>query len=162
MKEAIEDFRLAVEEASNRLLLISEEESMRPRAAGKWSPKEIIGHLIDSASNNHQRFVRTQFRDDLAFLGYEQEAWVNVQHYKIEPWPQLVALWKNFNLHLAHLMKHMPEDIRKKPRIKHNLDEIAWQTVSRDEPVTLEYFMLDYIGHLNNHLRQIFNENIAS
>jgi DinB superfamily len=162
MKEAIEDFRLAVEEASDRLLLISEEESMRPPAAGKWSPKEIIGHLIDSASNNHQRFVRTQFRDDLAFLGYEQEAWVNVQHYKTEPWPQLVALWKNFNLHLAHLMKHIPEDIRKKPRIKHNLDEIAWQTVSRDEPVTLEYFMLDYIGHLNNHLRQIFNENRAS
>ena len=158
MKEAIEDFRLTVEEASNRLLLISEEESARPRSAGKWSPKEIIGHLIDSASNNHQRFVRTQFRDDLAFLGYEQESWVNTQHYKTEPWLQLVALWKNFNLHLAHLMEHVPEDIRKKPRIKHNLDEIAWQTVSKDEPVTLEYFMLDYIGHLNNHLRQIFNE----
>lgn len=158
MKEAIEDFRRTVEEASTRLLSISEEESESARASGKWSPKEIIGHLIDSASNNHQRFVRTQFRDDLAFLGYEQEAWVNVQHYRSEPWPQLVALWKNFNLHLAHLMQYVPEDVLKKPRVKHNLYEIAWQTVSKDEPVTLEYLMLDYIGHLKNHLRQIFGE----
>src|SRR5436305_2922886 len=84
MKEAIEDFRHTVEEASARLLSISDEESAREKAPGKWSPKEIIGHLIDSASNNHQRFVRTQFRDDLAFLGYQQEAWVKVQHYASE------------------------------------------------------------------------------
>jgi hypothetical protein len=159
MKEAIEDFRCTVEEASQRLLLISEEESARAQASGKWSPKEIIGHLIDSASNNHQRFVRTQFRDDLAFLGYEQEAWVNVQQYRSEPWLQLVTLWKSFNLHLAHLMEHVPEDALKKLRVKHNLDEIAWKTISKDEPVTLEYFMRDYIGHLKNHLRQIFNES---
>ena len=158
MKEAIEDFRHTVEEASARLLSISDEESAREKAPGKWSPKEIIGHLIDSASNNHQRFVRTQFRDDLAFLGYQQEAWVKVQRYASEPWYQLVTLWKTFNLHLAHVMEHVPEDALKKPRVKHNLDEIAWQTVSKEEPVTLEYFMLDYIGHLKNHLRQIFNE----
>ena len=159
MKEAIEDFRRTIEEAANRLLLISEEESARARASGKWSPKENIGHLIDSASNNHQRFVRTQFRDDLAFLGYEQESWVKVQQYATEPWPQLVTLWKSFNLHLAHFMEHVPEDVLKKLRVKHNLDEIAWKTVTKDEPVTLEYFMRDYIGHLKNHLRQIFNES---
>ena len=159
MKEAIEDFRRTVEETSSRLLRISEEESAREKAPGKWSPKEIIGHLIDSASNNHQRFVRTQFRGDLSFPGYEQEAWVSVQQYVREPWPQLVALWKHFNLHLAHLMEQVPEDVLKKPRVEHTLDKIAWKTVSRNEPVTLEYFMLDYIGHLKNHLRQSLDEN---
>src|SRR3954470_3626060 len=119
MKEAIEDFRRTVEESSERLLLISEEESARAVAPGKWSPKEIIGHLIDSASNNHQRFVRAQFKDDLSFPGYEQEAWVSVQQYASEPWPQLIALWKNFNLHLAHLMSHVPEDVLRKPRAEH-------------------------------------------
>lgn len=53
-------------------------------AEGQWSPKQIIGHLIDSAANNHQRFVRAQFTDDLVFPGYEQEAWVEVQHYNDE------------------------------------------------------------------------------
>src|SRR5919202_4025141 len=135
MKEAIEDFRRTVEEASARLLLISEEESERKPAPGKWSAKEIIGHLIDSASNNHQRFVRAQFTDDLLFPGYEQEAWVSCQQYRRESWQLLVQLWKSFNLHLAHLMEQTPPQVLKKLRTEHSLDRIAWKTVSRDEPV---------------------------
>ena len=159
MNEAIEDFRRTVEEASTRLLLISEDESARPRGPGKWSAKEVVGHLIDSASNNHQRFVRAQFTDDLTFPGYEQEQWVKVQRYASAPWPQLVLLWKSFNLHLAHLMEAVPGDELKKQRRHHNLDQIAWKTVSKDQPVTLEYFMRDYIGHLKNHLGQVLGEN---
>ena len=158
MKDAIEDFWRLVEEAAERLLLIPEAESEIPQTAGKWSAKEIIGHLIDSASNNHQRFVRAQFQDDLVFPGYEQEAWVRAQQYQSEPWPQLIQLWKFFNLHLAHVMEQTPEPMRRMPRAKHNLHRIAWQTVSEAEPATLEYFMLDYIGHLQHHLRQIFAE----
>ncbi|PYS75272.1 MAG: DinB family protein, partial [Acidobacteria bacterium] len=100
MEDVIEDFRQTVEDAAGRLLAISEEEASAPRAEGKWSPKEIVGHLIDSASNNHQRFVRAQFTDHLVFPAYEQEAWVRAQGYKDEPWPLLVELWRSFNLHL--------------------------------------------------------------
>ena len=157
MKDVLEDFRRTVEEASARLLLIPEAESERARAEGKWSAKEIIGHLIDSASNNHQRFVRAQLNDELVFPGYEQEAWVKVQNYNREPWPLLVELWKNFNLHLLHVMAETSEETRSMPRPRHNLDQIAWQTVSKDKPATLDYFMRDYIAHLKNHLRQILD-----
>ncbi len=135
---------------------MTEEESAARRAPGKWSAKEILGHLIDSAANNHQRFVRAQFTDELVFPGYEQQEWVAAQHYQQASWPSLIELWLNYNLHLLHLISHIPEAKLTTERRVHNLDRIAWQTVSRNEPVTLEYFIRDYIGHLQHHLRQIY------
>lgn len=155
MQDFLDDFRQTVEAAADRLLLISEEQSETPRGDGKWSPKEIIGHLIDSAANNHQRFVRGQFTDDLLFSGYEQEEWVRVQGYNQEPWQQLVQLWKHYNLHLQHLMSAMPEETRVKARARHSLDKVAWQTVAEHQSVTLDYFMRDYVAHLKNHLGQV-------
>jgi hypothetical protein len=158
MEDLIEDFRRTVEEAARRMLAMSEEESSAPRAQGKWSRKEIIGHLIDSASNNHQRFVRAQFTDHLVFPGYEQESWVRAQGYGDEPWPLLVELWRSFNLHLAHVMERAPESARNASRERHNLDDIGWIKIGEGEPATLEYLMRDYVGHLKNHLRQILGE----
>ena len=158
MEETLEDFRRTVEESSARMLGMTEDESREPRTQGKWSAKEILGHLIDSASNNHQRFVRAQFTDALVFPGYEQESWVQAQGYKDEPWPLLVELWRAFNLHLAHVMQRAPESARTASRASHNLDEIGWIKIGAGEPATLEYLMRDYIGHLRNHLRQIFSE----
>jgi hypothetical protein len=158
MENALEDFKRTVEEASARMLSMTEDKSRARRAEGKWSAKETLGHLIDSASNNHQRFVRAQFSEDLVFPGYEQEAWVRAQKYEDEPWPLLVNLWKYYNLHLAHVMEHAPQAARDMRRDEHNLHQIGWVTVKEDEPTTLEYFMLDYIGHLKHHLRQILGE----
>ncbi|MCM3874065.1 MAG: DinB family protein [Pyrinomonadaceae bacterium] len=151
----LNDFKNTIETAEKRLLSISEQESQIPRAEGKWSPKEIIGHLIDSATNNHQRFVRAQFDDQLSFSGYEQEEWVRVQGYNQESWRQLVQLWKHYNLHLVHVMSMVPEQTRTKPRSTHNLDQIAWKTIAKNETVTLDYFMRDYVAHMKNHLGQI-------
>lgn len=155
MQNFLDDFRETIETAEKRLLSISEQQSQISRAEGKWSPKEIIGHLIDSAANNHQRFVRAQFSDELTFSGYEQEEWVRVQGYNQELWQQLVQLWKHYNLHLLHLMALVPESARTKPRTLHNLDLIAWQTIAKSDTVTLEYFMRDYVAHMKNHLSQI-------
>jgi hypothetical protein len=157
MDRWLEEYRRTIEDAADRLSLISEAESMVARQSGAWSPKEIVGHLIDSAANNHQRFVRAQFTDELIFPGYEQDAWVRVQHYKDEPWPQLVQLWRHYNLHLWHLMSAVPNETRAKLRARHNLHQLAWQTVPESEPVTLEYFMRDYVNHLQHHLSQIFD-----
>ena len=162
LKDLLEDFRETIESSSERLLLISETQSETPRTPGKWSPKQIIGHLIDSASNNHQRFVRAQFRDELTFPGYDQEAWVNAQHYSRENWALLVQLWKTYNLHLLHLMATTPDESLTKLRGRHNLDQIAWKPVPKDEPVTLLYFMDDYVAHLKNHLKQILMDGIES
>src|SRR3984893_16271585 len=151
MNDWIEAFRQTSDRAPGRLLQISERQSEIAPASGKWSPKEIVGHLIDSAANNHQRFVRAQFTDDLVFPEYEQDAWVRVQHYSSRPWADLVELWRQYNLHLVHVMALIPEEARTKSRARHNLHQLAWQTVDERVPVTLEYFMRDYVSHLQHH-----------
>lgn len=128
--------------------------AVRP-APGKWSPREIIGHLIDSASNNHQRFVRMRERDDLVVDGYAQDEWVAAQRYQDAPWMELVLLWELYNRHLARVMSATPAPDRDRLRTRHNLDVRAFLTVPSDEPTTLGYFMSDYVDHLEHHLRQI-------
>ena len=125
------------------------------RENGKWSKKEILGHLIDSASNNHQRFVRAQFKDDLIFPGYDQDEWVRVQDYQSANWHSLLELWKDFNFHIIHLINRIPAEQLTKKRIKHNLHQIASVEIPESEPATLEYFIKDYYGHLRHHLKQI-------
>lgn len=161
MNDVLEDFRRTVESAAERLRLMTEAERERRPRADTWSPKEIVGHLIDSAANNHHRFVRGQFQDDLVFQGYEQEQWVASQHYGEASWPLLVELWRTYNLHLAHVVSHIPADKLARPRHPHSLHKIAWQLVGENEPATLEYLIRDYIGHLKHHLRQIFDEDSA-
>jgi hypothetical protein len=151
----------AIDEALPRLLAMDEAAAAQPPVPGKWSPKQIIGHLIDSASNNHQRFVRAQFRDDLVFDGYEQDRWVARQCYDSASWLDLVALWRLFNLHLAHVMSQAGETERLRPRARHNLDRIAFRTVPASETTTLDYLMRDYVDHLRHHLAQIDAATIA-
>ncbi len=155
MQTSSDALEAAIERGTRALLSVSEADSARRAAPGKWSPREVLGHLIDSASNNHQRFVRAQFQGDLVFPGYEQDAWVSVQRYQEAPWAELVALWRALNLHLARVMAATPEPVRTRAHTRHNLDAIAWQTVAPGAPVTLEFFMGDYVGHLRHHLRQI-------
>jgi hypothetical protein len=137
------------------LLALPDHATAQPPAPGKWSPREIVGHLIDSASNNHRRFVIARWKDDLIFDGYEQDQWVDAQQYRDAPWPDLVMLWSLFNRHLARVMAAVPEAVRVRPQGRHNLDRVAWRPVSADVPATLDYFMNDYVGHLRHHLKQI-------
>jgi len=126
-----------------------------PRSEGKWSPKEIIGHLVDSASNNHQRFVRAQFTDDLLCSGYDQNEWVARQRHASAPWDELVSFWALYNLHLARVIEACPSEARSRARLRHNLHEVAFRVVPPDRPATLEYLMADYVDHLEHHLAQI-------
>ena len=135
---------------------MSSADAARRPGAGKWSPKEIVGHLIDSASNNHGRFVRAQLQDDLVFEGYRQAEWVRVEGYQDRKWADLVLLWQALNHHLAHVMETADPDALSRPRTRHNLDALAWRPIGRGEPATLEYFMRDYVGHMKHHLRQLF------
>ena len=144
-----------VEAASPQLLALGDEASARRPAPGKWSPREIVGHLIDSASNNHQRFVRALWQDDLMFNGYAQDEWVAAQQYQQAAWPELVALWGHFNRHLARVMIAVPPEIRDRRHRRHNLHQLAWRPVPENEAATLDYFMRDYVGHLEHHVRQI-------
>ena len=151
----VDDLRRALEEATPRLLALGEA-SRTPRAPGRWSPREIIGHLVDSASNNHQRFIRGQFQDDLVFAGYQQDDWVRAGDYRNAPWDELVSLWRTFNLQIARVMEHTPEPIRLRAVGRHNFDRIGFRTLAPGEPATLDFLMEDYVRHLEHHLRQVF------
>jgi hypothetical protein len=146
MQETVEEMRSTIEAAARQLLAITEPGSETRPAPDKWSKKEVLGHLIDSAANNHQRFVRAQLSDELSFPGYEQEGWVATQRYQGESWEQLVRLWQSYNLHLLHLMRGVPAGkLQNRCRI------------GQGEPVTLEFLMTDYLRHLKHHLGQIFD-----
>jgi len=147
--------RRALDAAVPRLLAIADAAAARRPAPGKWSPKEVIGHLVDSASNNHQRFVRARFGPDLVFPGYAQDEWVAAQRYAEAPWRELVELWRAFNLHMARVIETTPPDVADRPRARHNLHEIGWNKVAATEPATLAGLMADYVAHLEHHLRQI-------
>lgn len=113
-------------------------------APGKWTRLEILGHLVDSAANNHQRFVRALSQPSLEWPGYDQEAHVRVQCFAQED-PRLVqALFFSFNLHLAWLFAQFPAEKLATPC-----------RVGDAPPMSLEDLALDYVAHLEHHLRQI-------
>ena len=155
MKDLAATLESILDSGYRRLSAIREEDASLPPAPGKWSPKEVIGHLVDSAVNNHGRFVRAQLEDDLIFPGYDQDAWVKLQRYNDRPWAGLIGLWRDLNVHIARLVREIPQESLSRQRFRHNLDRIAWRTVPADKLVTLEYFIADYIAHLEHHLAQI-------
>lgn len=152
------DFRQTILEADTRLRDMTPEQSREKSAADEWAPIEILGHLVDSAANNHQRFVRAQFTDDMLFQGYEQNGWVSAQGYLDESWPDVVQLWTSYNLHLHHVASVMPTEVLTKSRSRHNLNEISFNGVDPGEPSTMEYFIRDYVDHLRHHLDQILGK----
>ena len=95
------------------------------------------------------------------FPGYEQDGWVAAQRYQDAPWPELVVLWREFNLHIARVMAAVPPEIRFRETRQHNFYEIASHGVPAGEPTTLDYFMSDYVWHLQHHLRQIHNLGLS-
>ncbi|MBC7913560.1 MAG: DinB family protein [Pyrinomonadaceae bacterium] len=122
--------------------LSPEQLSLKP-SPEKWSKKQLLGHLIDSATNNHQRFVRAQFETPVVY--YEQDLWVNLQHYQEEDIETIISLWEVYNRHLAYIIKHIP-----------NKDLIK-STIGRDAKMyTLKFIVKDYLSHLEYHLEQIF------
>lgn len=148
-------FRAIVEEAAEEFARADPERAGRRPAPGKWSAKEIVGHLIDSAANNHLRFVNGPARDDLVFQGYDQEHWVSTQRYDMADWVALVSLWRSYNLHLAHVMDAIPEAVKSERRARHNFDRLALRPVPTTEPSSLGYLMDDYVVHLEHHLAQV-------
>lgn len=144
MKQLSEQLVSAIAAADLRLREFDESTAALKPNPEAWSKKEVIGHLIDSASNNHQRFVRLQLADDLRLPKYEQEGWVRVQSYQTADWISLVALWRSYNLHLAWLIREASPDA-----LLHTCQ------LGDGEKVTLQFLMEDYVVHLEHHLLQL-------
>jgi hypothetical protein len=126
----------------------SDDQAAEPAISGGWSRKQILGHLIDSASNNHQRFVRALLQDELRFPKYDQEGCVRVERYQDLPWLELTNLWAAYNLFLAHILSGVPAAKRSTP------------CFVGDGPVmTLEELAADYVVHMEHHLQQLSATN---
>jgi len=140
------DIENTVNEACQRLRSLAPETIKARTKPGEWSVKEIVGHLVDSASNNHQRFVRLQVADRLVLPDYSQDndAWVSIQIYQEAPWDDLLALWRYFNLHLARVIRTVNEAC----------SDHIW-VVDENTSITLGELMIDYLRHLKDHLQQI-------
>jgi hypothetical protein len=143
-----ESQRLAaiIESAYARLRSIPEKAASEKPYADKWSLKEVLGHLIDSASNNHQRFVRMQESEHIGTFTYSQLHWVQAQDYQSEPWNHLVELWHIYNLHLAHVIANVEP-----AALAHLCD------VGDPQPASLKLIIEDYVRHVEHHLEQIFS-----
>jgi hypothetical protein len=144
MTELSEKLLSLVEAAEPRLREISETESTQSILPGGWSRKQVIGHLIDSASNNHQRFVRAALQTSLDFPGYDQGGSVRVQAVQDADWQLLVALWAAYNRYLAHVIARLPAS---------KLETVC--RIGSGDAVTLDFLATDYLTHLGHHLNQL-------
>jgi hypothetical protein len=123
------------------LVTLSEAEASVPEREGKWSAKQMIGHLIDSAVNNLGRIVRMQIEPGQSFSGYEQRSWVSLQHYAEREWSQTLALWFALNEHVAWTIAHVERA------------RLANRGVVEGDAVTLGFLIEDYVAHMEHHLR---------
>ena len=142
--KSLNQLQTIIEETPARLHKLGAEKAAVKPANDKWSPKEELGHLLDSAVNNHQRIVRVQMEDKLAMPGYQQEKWVKLHGYQERRWSELITLWTVLNQHLLVAAQSVPEN--------------AWThtcSVGDSEPMTLQFVFEDYIRHMLHHLQHI-------
>lgn len=145
IEDAIKKLIQITDEFPELLKGISEMKFSIKPAPNKWSKKEILGHLIDSATNNHQRFIRVQFEHKPAIF-YDQVEWVNHSHYNELPAKQLIKFWTIYNKHLIEIIKRIPQE---------NLDRVC--KLRGGDNVTLEFLINDYVVHLQHHLNALFD-----
>jgi hypothetical protein len=127
------------------LKAISEADFSHKSAPDKWSKKEILGHLIDSATNNHQRFVRVQF-EEIPFIIYNQDNWNLFSHHQDIPGSHVITFWEQYNRYLLEIIKRIPANLlQRKCRTNESSD------------VTLQWLIEDYVVHMEHHLHEIVN-----
>jgi len=142
---------LSVADASGAFREMGDNEWTASRGEGAWTRLEILGHLIDSAVNNHQRFVRAIAQGEVTWPGYDQVAMVRVQQFGQAHPSLLISLWESLNLFLARLMGIIPVERLGAPC-----------AIGGEAAVTLEFLVTDYVVHMQHHLRQILEGTDAA
>jgi hypothetical protein len=138
------DLNSTLDDFEPKLRQLNEADVVSPRAAGKWSRKQIIGHLIDSASNNHQRFVRAQLQGEYDGPSYDQEGCVRVADLQSLSWNLLLDLFLSYNRYLAHVIARIPAKAADTRCV-----------IGDKSAVALHFVASDYVRHLKQHLQQL-------
>jgi hypothetical protein len=123
---------------------------LKPRSGG-WSQREELGHLIDSASNNHMRFVLATLASGYRGPYYQQDAWVELHGYNEMGWDEIITYWRSANFLMARLVRRIPETALS-----------AACEVGSDPPVTLRFLIEDYILHMRHHLDHILRRPVIT
>lgn len=142
INQALEKLNYIIEKVPSMLAQISEEKISEKPSPNKWSKKEIIGHLIDSATNNHHRFIRGQF-EDIPEIRYDQNEWNKYSFYQQIDSKQIILFWTIYNKQLIEIIKRIQLDnLKKKIKVGDNL-------------LTIEFLFNDYVEHMEHHLKQV-------
>ena len=148
MKDTIQQLEDIIDKYTPLLRDVSEEVLAVKPAPGKWSGKELIGHLVDSAQNNIRRFVVVQY-EDKPKITYAQDSWVVAADYQNYPVKDLLDLWLMLNKHIVILLKNMPASFAEKEVLTEELHSVEWLAA-------------DYNKHLLHHLHQVLKlEEVA-
>lgn len=149
LKKVVDRLQEHIDTVPSKFLKYPEGELGRKPAPNKWSKKELLGHLIDSATNNHHRFIKAQFQKGSFILEpYEQEEWNRIQRYNEVDTRFLVEFWRMYNLHIVQLISNFSEE---KLKIKcKSIDE-------RETAENILLLIIDYADHMDHHIKQIFN-----
>ena len=142
--ETAREFRAEIERLRGALRALSPALADTPWRVGGWTRKQIVGHLLDSAANNRQRFVRAAIDGQYAGPGYAQDAWVAAHGYGDESWETLLHWWQAEHEILAAVVERIPEE-----RLE------AKCVVGDDAPVTLRFLIEDYLNHQRGHFTQL-------
>lgn len=141
---ALSSLRTLLDQLPRRLEQLPPTHIAHKPEPNKWSAKEELGHLLDSAANNHQRIVRAQLEDKPGMPGYDGNRWVALHRYQQRDWSELIGLWHALNGQLLTAAKAVPEE--------------AWSrtlTIADSKPLTLRFVFEDYVDHMLHHLRHI-------
>ena len=144
-----------VGDTAPELALIAAEDFAHKDHPNQWSKKEVLGHLIDSAYNNHQRFLRATTQTDFIFQGYDQDQWVKQNNYQNRPQEEVIDTWVTVNQHLAVLLEGLPIALLHQETTQHNFHNICMHRPKAGETSSLAYLIWDYLVHLVHHLAQI-------
>lgn len=144
VNEVVERMELLLERMPVLMRQLNEEEWRKPLAPGKWSPQQILGHLVDSAANNHQRLIRARYLDRPE-ISYDQVEWNRLSRYDEEDPEIILDLWSAYNRHLVHLIRHL------------TAAELSKRYVVKEEAYDLGHLVSDYLSHLEHHLRQFLD-----
>ena len=129
---------------------MSEEEISNRPLPNKWSKKEILGHLCDSAVNNIERFIKIQYEERVYVIqSYNQDQWVTVQNYQDRTLDEIVNLFQTLNKQIVNIVKNIPNE-----KLSNLCD------IGKNQHKTLEWLIQDYLGHMEHHIHnQILIEN---
>jgi len=133
------------------LRALSDERASTPRGEGKWSAKEELGHLIDSAANNHIRFVGGAIGPEFCGPQYAQNESVRLHGYRDMPWETIVSFWAQYNALLVELVARIPEDRLETPIL-----------IGASPAVSLRFVIEDYVLHMQHHIDLLLRREVIT